>query len=153
MQITDIHELILDAKPRGSYILWFWRCTCGAFSGSPERSKAVAEIGHHWHRYPDTPPPVHTMTPTLGQFGGPAWTCTCGAASRPEGFSDERRRDQTFHRHYTTVSLGWVRRHHDHQLARLRPETRKDRDALIQWHAKDSATRYAQTQYVLDQIL
>jgi hypothetical protein len=153
MQTTDIHEPTFTSASRTSYVLWSWECTCGAFTVHPVRSKALSEIAHHEHRYPDVPAPSHTMIPMPGEFGGPGWRCSCGERSRPEGHPDDRRAAQTFHRHVTTSTVHWLRRYHDSHLKALPADERRQRDALLAWQAKPAATRASQAQYVLDQIL
>lgn len=154
MDITDIHELSLSPDRRRSYTQWFWRCTCGAFSAYPTRSKAQAEIAHHAHRYPDSVPPVHTMIEVVGEFGGPSWVCSCGVKARPEGMQNDRRSRQTFHRHETTMTLHWAREYHKTTLERtLSRAEKRSREAIINWHAKDPATRAKQAEYMLNQIL
>jgi hypothetical protein len=93
------------------------------------------------------------MTPVEGGFGGPAWTCSCGAASRPEGQQNDRRMRQTFNRHVTTANLHWLHTVHATVLGRLTPAQREHREALINWHRKDAATRAAHAEYALKQLI
>ena len=156
MDTTSVHEPTILPDTTYSQPRYYWECTCGAWTLERHRTKVLAALDYELdHRYPHarSQVPEHTMRPTEGAFGGPGWVCSCGTAGRPEGFQNERRARQAFNRHRTTALMLWIKAVHQHNLHRLSPEQRDDRERVLAWLAKPEDERARQAQYVLDQIL
>jgi hypothetical protein len=153
---TTVHEPDYYTDTSRSVPMWYWKCTCRAWTLQGHRSRALAELDYELeHRYPDLrhARPEHTVRLTEGGFGGPGWTCSCYSSGRPEGYQNERRALQAWQRHVTETTVLWVRAVHRQHLERLTPEQRDERRRRADWLAKSEEERARQAKFVLDQIL
>lgn len=154
--LSTVHEPHYYADMNRSVPMWYWKCSCGAWTLNGVRSRALTELDYELeHRYPDLrhAQPEHTVRLTEGGFGGPGWTCSCYSSGRPEGYQNERRALQAWQRHVTESTRLWVRTVHRQHMDRLTPEQRDERSRVLLWLAKPEDEREAQARYILDQIL
>lgn len=154
--LTTVHEPQYVADADRKVPLYYWKCSCGAWTLERWRYRSLAEADYELqHRYPDLrhAQPEHTLRITEGGFGGPGWTCSCYSSGRPEGYRDERRARQAWGRHVNDATMTWLRAVHRQHMDRLTPDQRAERARVLGWLAKPEEEREAQARYILDQIL